>query len=145
MTDPVLTRPYRGVPADDRVAARREALIDAALAVFADEGWAAISARRVCERAALTRGYFYESFDGVDALIAAAFARITGEVRAAVRGAVGDGIGPVEEIARRAVSAGLDALTTPPSKGRFLVTAQSANGSIMPHPAAAVKDPPAVI
>src|ERR1700737_699446 len=120
MTDSSLVRPYRGVAAGDRVAGRREALIDAALEVFADEGWAALSARKVCEQAGLTRRYFYESFYDIDALIGAVFGRITGEVRAAVRAAVADGAAPLSELVARAVSAGLDVLALPPSKGRFL-------------------------
>jgi len=80
MSDSSLVRPYRGVAADDRIAARRSALMDAALEVFAADGWAALSARRVCEQAGLTRRYFYESFDDIDALIGAVFDRVADEV-----------------------------------------------------------------
>jgi AcrR family transcriptional regulator len=135
-----LIRPYRGVAADERVANRREALIDAALDVFAAEGWAALSARRVCERAGMTRRYFYESFDDVDALIGAAFQRITGEVRSAVSATVAGGGAPLSDLVGRAVSAGLDVLASPPSKGRFLAAAQSAGGSIAPYRARALDD-----
>lgn len=140
MADSSLIRPYRGVAADERVANRREALIDAALEVFDTEGWAALSARRVCEQAGLTRRYFYESFDDVDALIGAAFERITGEVSAAVLASIGDGAAPQSELVARAVSAGLDVLASPPSKGRFLAAAQSAGTSIAPYRARALDD-----
>jgi AcrR family transcriptional regulator len=140
-----LIRPYRGVAADDRVANRREALIDAALEVFAAEGWAALSARRVCEQAGLTRRYFYESFNDVDALVGAAFERITGEVRAAVRAATADSGAPLPELVARAVSAGLDVLASPPSMGRFLAIAQSAGSSIAPHRARAMDDLAAIV
>jgi AcrR family transcriptional regulator len=145
MSDWPPIRPYRGVAADDRIANRREALIDAALEVFAAEGWAALSARRTCEQAGLTRRYFYESFDDVDALIGAVFERITGEVSTAVRAAVADGAGPPSELVARAVSAGLDVLTSPPSKGRFLAAAQSAGGSIAPQRARALDDLAAIV
>src|ERR1700680_1357164 len=99
MTDSSLVRPYRGVAAGARVAGRREALIDAALEVFATEGWGALSARRVCEQAGLTRRYFYESFDDLDALLGAAFDRITGRVSDAVGAAVaGDAEAPLPEL-----------------------------------------------
>jgi AcrR family transcriptional regulator len=139
MSNSSLIRPYRGVAADDRVANRRKALIDAALEVFAAEGWAALSARRVSEQAGLTRRYFYESFDGVDALIGAAFDEITDEVRAAVSGAIADDA-RLPELVGRAVSAGLDVLASPPSKGRFLAVAQSSGSSIAPHRARALDD-----
>ena len=38
VSDPSRARSYRGVAADDRIAARREALIDAALEVFTAAG-----------------------------------------------------------------------------------------------------------
>jgi AcrR family transcriptional regulator len=145
MSDSSLTRPYRGVAADDRVASRREALIDAALEVFAEEGWAALSARKVCEQAGLTRRYFYESFDDIDALIGAAFDRVTGEVRTTVRAAIADDTAPLPELVRRAVSAGLEVLALPPSKGRFLAVAQSAGSSIGPHRTRAMDDLAAIV
>jgi AcrR family transcriptional regulator len=115
------------------------------LEVFADGGWAALSARKVCEQAGLTRRYFYESFDDIDALVGAAFDRVTAEVRTAVRGAIGDGTGPLRELVERAVSAGLDVLARSPSKGRFLAVAQSAGSSIGPHRAAAMDDLTAIV
>ncbi len=140
MPDSSLTRPYRGVAAADRVAARRAALIDAALEVFAADGWAALSARRVSEQAGLTRRYFYESFDDIDDLIAAAFERISSEARDAVRAAVADGgAAPLPDRVKRAVSAALDVLAVPASKGRFFVVAQSVS-SAMPYQARAVDD-----
>ena len=144
MSDPSLTRPYRGVAADDRVATRREALIDAALEVLAAEGWAAVSARRVCEQAGLTRRYFYESFVDVDALLGAVFVRITGEVTQAVRHAAA-GAASLSEAVRRAVSAGLDVLASPPSKGRFLAASLTAGSSIAAHRARSIDDLAAIV
>jgi AcrR family transcriptional regulator len=140
MSDSSLVRPYRGVAADDRIASRRDALIDAALEVFAAEGWSALSARRVCEQAGLTRRYFYESFDDIDALTAATFQRIAGEVFAAVQAATTDRAATVPELARRAVAAGLDVLAQPPANGQFLVTAQRAGGSVGRQRAGALDD-----
>ena len=140
MSDSSLIRPYRGVAADDRIAARREALIDAALDVFAAEGWAGLSARRVCEQAGLTRRYFYESFDDIDALLGALFDRITGEVTAAVRKAATHGAASRAELIERAVSAGLDVVASPPAKGRFLAVAQTAGSTIADHRARSIDD-----
>jgi AcrR family transcriptional regulator len=145
VSDSNLVRPYRGITADDRVANRREALLDAALDVFADGGWAALSARRVCEQASLTRRYFYESFDNLDALIGAAWDRITGEVTEVVRAAVFERTeAPLPELVARAVSAGLDVVASPPAKGRFLGAAQGA-GSIATHRAQSIDDLAAIV
>ena len=139
MPDPPLVRPYRGVAAADRVASRREALIDAALEVFAESGWDALSARRICEHAGLARRYFYESFDDLDALIAATHERITVAVRAAMLAAIAEGPAPLAELAGRALSAALDVMAVPRSNGRFFMLAQS-RGTPMPHEARALDD-----
>jgi AcrR family transcriptional regulator len=145
VSDSSLIRPYRGVPAGDRVASRREALIDAALEVFAAEGWTALSARRICEQAGLTRRYFYESFEELDGVLGAAFDRITGQVTHAVGEAVSAVIAddpetPLPALVSRAVSAGLEVVTTPLSNGRFLAVAQTAGSSIAERRARSVND-----
>ncbi|MBP0459004.1 TetR/AcrR family transcriptional regulator [Streptomyces montanisoli] len=140
MVIPPLVRPYRGTPAQDRVAQRREALLDAALHVFDADGWSGVSARRVCDEAGLTRRYFYESFEDVDALMGALFEEITGEVRAAVRTVVAAADAPPADLARRAVSRGLDVLMAVPAKGRFVASAQSAGGAVAAHRARALDD-----
>jgi len=150
VSDSPLIRPYRGVLAGDRVASRREALIDAALEVFATEGWAALSARRICEQAGLTRRYFYESFDDLDAVLGAAFDRITGQVTQAVGAAVSaaiaaDGEAPLSELVAQAISAGLEVVTTPPSNGRFLAVAQTAGSSIAERRARSIDDLAAIV
>ena len=132
-----LVRPYSGVPPEDRVARRRAALIDAALKVFEAEGLPRLSARRVCDEASLTRRYFYESFEDIDALVGAVVQQITGEVEVAVRGAVTDTAAPLAQVVRHAVAAGMDVLTNVPVKGRFLSKAQSL-GSIEPYRSAAM-------
>jgi AcrR family transcriptional regulator len=138
------------VPAGDRVASRREALIDAALEVFATEGWAALSARRICEQAGLTRRYFYESFEDLDGVLGAAFDRITGQVTHAVGEAVSaviadDAETPLSVLVARALSAGLEVVTTPPSNGRFLAVAQTAGSSIAERRARSVDDLAALV
>jgi AcrR family transcriptional regulator len=139
MSEPSLVRPYRGVAAADRVAHRREALLDAALEVFTENGWDALSARRICEQAGLARRYFYESFADLDALIAAAHKRITVEVRAAMSAAIAEGAAPLDELAARSLSAALDVMAVPRSKGRFFIVAQS-RGTPMPPQAHGLDD-----
>lgn len=64
---------YRGIPAAERQAARREQLLDAAYDLLGSDGWQATTVRAVCRHAGLTPRYFYESFPDLDALLVAVF------------------------------------------------------------------------
>ncbi|MCK0438883.1 TetR family transcriptional regulator [Gordonia alkaliphila] len=107
--EPVL-RAYGGEAGDARVARRRAALIEAALDMLAQDDDGTVTVRGVCARAELTPRYFYESFPGIDDLVAAAYdgviARITEQALGAfaagddskdkVRGAVDAVVGVIE-------------------------------------------------
>ena len=71
---------YRGVPAVERQATRRQQLIDAAYDLLGSDGWQATTVRAVCRRAGLTPRYFYESFPDLDSLVVAVFDRIVAEL-----------------------------------------------------------------
>lgn len=73
-------RTYGGEQGDERVARRREQLMDAALEVLGSDDGGALSVRGVCREAKLTARYFYESFDSADDLVAAAFDRVVEEI-----------------------------------------------------------------
>jgi AcrR family transcriptional regulator len=64
-------RQYGGKSADQRRTERRDALVSAALAIWQESGWAAVTMRGVCARAGLTDRYFYENFADRDALLVA--------------------------------------------------------------------------
>jgi AcrR family transcriptional regulator len=74
------SRPYGGVPADERVAVRRQKLLDAGLELFGTRGIAATTIGDVCESAGLTKRYFYESFQTIDELAVAVFDQVTGRL-----------------------------------------------------------------
>jgi AcrR family transcriptional regulator len=85
---------YRGSSAAERRAARREALIRAAILVYGERGYRNATVKAVCDAAALTERYFYESFANSEALLAASYQAVTGvllktleEVGAATPGA----------------------------------------------------------
>ena len=84
-TDP--RRRWRGVDPDDRVAARRARLINAAIELLSTEGLAATTVRAVCAAAGLHNRYFYESFAGLDDLLVAVFDQLSAQFLAAVRAA----------------------------------------------------------
>ncbi|WP_278258124.1 TetR family transcriptional regulator [Nocardioides convexus] len=58
---PAPRRRYGGKTAEQRRAERREALLAAAVDIWQESGWAAVTMRGVCARAGLTDRYFYES------------------------------------------------------------------------------------
>ena len=109
----------------ERKAARRVALIDAAIGLLSEKGSTSITTKEVCQRAGLIERYLYESFDSRDDLVAAAFdsalERATQEMMTAllqlpasdpharVRGvlAVGLDLGMAQEGLIRLVSRGL--------------------------------------
>lgn len=82
---------YQGVPLEQRRAARRAALIRAAVAVYGERGYRAATVKSVCAAAGLTERYFYESFANSEALLVASYEAVIdamlGEMRAAAVGA----------------------------------------------------------
>lgn len=78
-------RAYGGLGPADRSAARRERLVEAGIALFGRQGLRATTVRGVCTEAGLTDRYFYESFDGLEALLAACYERLLGRLRQALQ------------------------------------------------------------
>ncbi|NDU71464.1 TetR family transcriptional regulator [Actinomadura sp. DSM 109109] len=122
-SQPGRARPYRGVPADQRRARRRAALLAAGLHLLGTEGWGAATVRRVCAEAGLNDRYFYESFPDRDTLLLAVVdeqvARCTDVILSAARRA------PRHPKARTraVVTATLDFLTTDPRRAHILTHA----------------------
>jgi AcrR family transcriptional regulator len=69
-----------GLSPEDRVAERRELLLDAAFELLGTEGATGTSVRAVCQRARLNPRYFYESFDDLDSLVVAVYERLVGQL-----------------------------------------------------------------
>jgi AcrR family transcriptional regulator len=74
------SRPYGGVSAPERLAARRQKLLDAGLELFGTRGIAATGIGDICDQAGLTKRYFYESFQTIDQLAVAVFDQVTGRL-----------------------------------------------------------------
>jgi AcrR family transcriptional regulator len=109
---------YRGIPAAERRAERRERLLDAGLQILGSEGWQATTVRGVCEQARLNPRYFYESFSGLDELLVAVFDRIAAEAVDAVLQAVSEHPDDPAATARATIGAFVDLMTADPRKGR---------------------------
>jgi AcrR family transcriptional regulator len=80
---------WGGRTVEARRAARRERLIDAAIDIWADSGWAAVSLRSVCGRAGLNDRYFRESFADREELLAAAWDHVRDGTTATLIAAIG--------------------------------------------------------
>jgi len=74
-----LMRDYDGKTAAERVAERRERLIDAGVELFGERGYAATSIRSVLQQSGLRDRYFGESFADRDSLLAAVYSRLIDE------------------------------------------------------------------
>ena len=121
-------RSYGGVSADERIAARREKLLDAGLELFGTRGFAATGVKDVCREAGLTDRYFYESFANSEALFLAVFDRLTDELFGDVAIAAGEAGDDAEQQLRNAISAFVDALVADSRKPRVLFMEATAAG-----------------
>ncbi len=126
---PVARRPYGGVSAEDRVAARRARLLDATLSIVGAHGVAAVTVDLICSEAQLGKRYFYESFADRDSLLLA----LADDLYADLRAAMEEGLPPSGERRPRAeavVRTLLEELARDPRRARLY--AESAG-----HPALA--------
>jgi AcrR family transcriptional regulator len=103
---PPAGRAYGGLSHEERVAQRRARFVQAGIACFGRQGYHASTVRAICAEAGLTDRYFYESFDGTESLLAAAFTQLAQALlqalvdalaaAPALRGADGGDAGAVE-------------------------------------------------
>jgi len=84
----VTPRRYGGRSAAERKAERYAALVSAALEIWQEQGWAAVTMRGVCARAGLTDRYFYESFADRDALLVTLWDQARDETLVMLLGAI---------------------------------------------------------
>jgi AcrR family transcriptional regulator len=115
------SRPYAGVDADERRAARRARLIEASLDLLGNEGWQATTVRAICAQARLTPRYFYESFADRDELLLAVFDELVAEAAAHVLAAVAGAERDARAKAHAAIAAFFELVTDDPRKARVLV------------------------
>jgi AcrR family transcriptional regulator len=82
------SRPYRGVNKEDRIAQRREKLVESAVELFGGQGFANTSIKALCVNAGLTERSFYESFGVKEELLQAAYLHARSRVLGAARTAL---------------------------------------------------------
>lgn len=120
-----VTRPHRGVSAADRTAARRIRLLAAGRDQVAENGATGISVDGVCRRAELTKRYFYESFDGLDALLMTLFDETTAALAEALAEALATAPPIFEDRVRASVHAVLSGLSADRGGSRLWAEAQT--------------------
>jgi AcrR family transcriptional regulator len=82
-------RPYRGVEAADRLAKRRDRLLQAGLDILgSDSDLSALTVRGICRQAGVTPRYFYESFTDKDDFVAAVYDWVIADIAASTQAAV---------------------------------------------------------
>jgi AcrR family transcriptional regulator len=139
-TEKTRARPYGGVSADQRLADRRERLLDAALELYGTRGYAVTGVKDVCRRAGLTDRYFYESFPNSGELFAAAFDRTTNDLLVLVAQRLVNLPADPSAQVRAAIEAFVRALADDPRKARLLfVEVASAGAEVERHVRATVR------
>ena len=123
---------YRGMSAETRAAERRERLLEATLAVWADPD-VSTTMTNVCARAGLSERYFYESFANLDAAQTAVLEQVAGEIEQATHQAAEEaGTDPAAR-AMASVSAFVQMLVDDPRKGRVAIVEAAAMPSLRPR------------
>ncbi|MET3962240.1 AcrR family transcriptional regulator [Marmoricola sp. OAE513] len=120
-------RSYGGKTATERVAERRQRLVDATISVLATSGEAHATMTAVCVEAGLTERYFYESFTGLDDAMLAALDSVCEEILALATSVIESTPGDPESRVHAVMQAIVDMVTDSPAKVRVAVIHASAN------------------
>ncbi|MBJ8345347.1 TetR/AcrR family transcriptional regulator [Antrihabitans sp. YC2-6] len=111
-------RAYAGVPATERRALRRAALLEAALEIIGTQGFAKLTVAGLCAQAGLNERYYYESFATRDSVLHEVFDSVVAELAQAIMAAVELAPDDAEAKARAAIRAAVELLTDDPRKSR---------------------------
>jgi AcrR family transcriptional regulator len=124
-------RPYRGVKAAERLAARRNRLLGAGLDLLgADRGDASeLTVRGICRHAGLASRYFYESFVDKDEFVGAVFDRVVADLAATTQAAVA--AVPAHEQTRAGMANIVRTIAGDARIGRLLFGTHLANAVVM--------------
>ncbi len=131
---PSTARSYGGISAADRVANRRERLLEAGLERYGTYGWAATGVKDICREAGLTDRYFYESFPDAVGLFTAVFDRATERLLVDVAEAVAMASARPRDQIRAAIGTFVRALADDRRTARMIfIEAAAAGGEAEAH------------
>jgi AcrR family transcriptional regulator len=116
----VATGRYRGAPAEERRAERRERLLDTAFDLLGKGGWRGMTVRGVCEAARLNPRYFYESFADLDELVLAVFERVAAQTTERILDAFDAAADNAHAKAHATIEACVRYLTDDPRRARVM-------------------------
>jgi AcrR family transcriptional regulator len=123
-------RPYRGVEAAERLAARRRRLLAAGLDLLGSDqrDISELTVRGVCGRAGLASRYFYESFTDKDEFVGGVFDWVVADLAATTQAAVA--AVPPREQTRAGMANIVRTIANDARIGRLLFSTQLANAVI---------------
>ncbi|MBD2858775.1 TetR/AcrR family transcriptional regulator [Spongiibacter sp. KMU-158] len=113
-------RIYGGTPLEERVAERRQSLLDAAFEIVGNQGYRALTVRSICKQAGLTDRYFYESFANGEDVLVALHQSLQDELLASMAEAYSQHNQNLEQLVRAGIKAYLDFMRDP-RKARILM------------------------
>lgn len=111
---------WGGRTTQERQAERRARLLDAAVQIWDEGGWASVTMRGVCARSGLIDRYFYESFADRDALLAAIWDQVRDDMTAGLTAALTDPDHHPLELLRQAVTSVVLGVALDPRKAQIL-------------------------
>jgi AcrR family transcriptional regulator len=131
MNEASSARPYGGVGATQRLAARRNRLLAAGLELLGAEqqNISAVTVRGVCREAGLAARYFYESFADKDQFVASVFDWVVAELAATTQAAVA--AVPADEQTRAGMANIVRTIAEDARLGRLLFSTQLADPVIV--------------
>jgi AcrR family transcriptional regulator len=119
-------RPYGGVEARERIAQRRNRLLEAGLELLCGaEDAGELTVRAICREAGVSARYFYESFTDKDELVAAVFDWVIADIAATTQAAVS--AAPPKEQSRAGMANIVRTIAGDPRIGRLLFSSHLAN------------------
>ncbi|MCV7049403.1 TetR/AcrR family transcriptional regulator [Mycobacterium heidelbergense] len=128
---PKASRPYGGVEAAERLAARRRRLLAAGLELLGSQRQdvSALTVRSICAQSGLAARYFYESFTDKDEFVGGVFDWVVAELAATTQAAVA--AVPAHEQTRAGMANIVRTIAGDARIGRLLFSTQLANPVIV--------------
>lgn len=122
MSEAPVRRRYNGLAPAERTRQRRIALLEAALKLYGIDGYQATPVKRLCQQAALTERYFYESFGDREECLAALYDGLVHDMRAATLAAMAEpGSTDLATIVRSGLAGFIGYLTDDPRRARVVL------------------------
>ncbi|AFM15153.1 transcriptional regulator [Mycolicibacterium chubuense NBB4] len=119
-------RPYRGIDAPQRIAERRQRLLEAGLDLLAGRPRPAdLTVRAICSQSGLAARYFYESFVDKDAFVGAVFDWVVADIATTTQAAMA--AAPPEEQSHAAMANIVRTISDDVRVGRLLFSTHLAN------------------